>query len=213
MFMSFLNAVPLPILVLLGFTILGFCDFLKKLYTYKTKIDIFSDYRKVLVEFYHNFQENGDVDLELSDYLLENALRINKDSIIQIRTSDPVIGDPVTGISTGVINVINDIVTLRCYDFTGTCQNLNNVLLQNIGAFKDIFQKTQFQIINPISLVKNGVFFIFNNIPIVNLISTKLKNFLYKLFVVISIVETLLSLFSQKSLIQSIIRQITEWIS
>lgn len=211
--MSFLNALPLPVLILLGFALLGFYDCLKKLYTYRTKINMFSDYRGVLAEFHNKVREDRGIDLELSDYLLENALKINKDSIIHIRTSDPVIGDPITGISTGVINVINDIVTLRCYDFTGTCKNLENVLTQNIGAFKDRHQKTRSQIINPVSLVKNGVFLILNRIPIVNLIPTNLKNLLIKIFLFISAIETLLSLFSQKSLLLSIIRQITEWIS
>ena len=81
-----------------------------------------------------------------------------------------------------------------------------------IGYFKDVFQKTCSKIINPIYLVKNGVSFILNSIPIVNLIPTKFKNFLSNLFVVISTVETLLSLFAQKSLLLSIVKQIIVWI-
>ena len=83
------------------------------------------------------------------------------------------------------------------------------MLTQNIGAFKDIYQKTRSQIISPVSLVKNGVFLILNIIPIVNLMPTNLKNLLIKIFLFISAIETLLSLFSQKLLIE----QIIEWIS
>ena len=206
--MSFLNSIPLPILVLLGFAVLGFCDCLKKLYTWSKKIDVFSNYRERLVAFHNNVRENNDFDSELSDYLLENALKINLNSIIRMNQNRQMLG-----ISTGMMNIINDIVTRDCYDFTETCRNFHNVLTQNIGFFKDKFQETRSKIINPIYLVKNGVSLIFNRIPIVNRLSIKFKDFFLNLFVLISVVETLLSLFSQKSLIQSIIRQITEWIS
>ena len=208
MFMSFLNSILFPILVLLGFAILGFCDCLKKLYTWGSKIEMFSDYRERLVEFHNNVKEGKDFNHELSYYLLENALKINLDSIIHIRKNHPMLG-----ISTGIMNEINDIVTLKCYNFTEACQDFDNMLIQNIGAFKKAHQETRSKIINPIHLVKNGVFLIFNSIPIVNLIPTNLKNLLIKIFLFISVVETLLSLFAQKSLLLSIIRQITEWIS
>ena len=204
MFMSFLNSVPLPILVLLGFAILGFCDCLKKLYTWRSKIEMFSNYKERLVEFHNKVGEGKGIDSELSTYLLENSLKINSDSIIYIRTSDP-----VRGISTGFVHDINDIVTLNCYDFTETCQNFVNLLIQNIGAFKDIYQKVRSKTFNPIYLVKNGVSFIFNSIPIVNLMPTNLKNILIKIFLFLSVIEILLSLFSKKLLIE----QIIEWIS
>lgn len=203
--MSFLNLVPLPILVLLGFAVLGFCDCLKKLHTWGSKIEMFSDYRERLVEFHNNVKESKDFNPELSDYLLENALKINLDSIIRIRKNHPMLG-----ISTGIMNEINDIVTLKCYNFTEDCRDFDNMLVQNIGAFKNKHQETQSKIINPIHLVKNGVFFIFNNIPIVNLIPTNLKNLLIKIFLFISAIETLLSLFSQKLLIEQIIERISE---
>ena len=111
------------------------------------------------------------------------------------------------------MGIINDIVTLKGYDFTETCQDFDNMLIQNIGAFKDRFQKTQSKIINPIYLPKNGVSLIFNRIPIVNLTPTKFKDFLSNLLVLMTIVDTLSSLFIKKSLLLSIIRQIITWIS
>ena len=87
------------------------------------------------------------------------------------------------------------------------------MLIQNIGAFKDRFQKARSQIINPIYLVKNGVSFTFNIIPIVNLIPRKIKDFLSNLFVFVSIVDILSSLFIKKQLLLGIIRQIVTWIS
>ena len=165
---------------------------------------MFSNYREVLVEFHNNVEGGKGVNPDLSYYLLENALKITSDSIIHIRKNHP-----MWGISTGIMDEINDIVTLKGYDFTGTCQDFESMLIQNIGAFKDRLQKTRSKIINPIDLIKNGVSLIFNSIPIVKLIPTKFKNFLSNLFVVISIVETLLSLFTQ----MSIIRQIITWIS
>ena len=204
--MSFLNALPLPILVLSGFAVLGFCNYWKKLRTWGAKINMFSNYRSVLAEFHNNVMEGKDINPELSDYLLENAPKINLDSIIHISTRDPL------SISTGAVPVINDIVTFQCYDFTETCQTFQNMLTQNIGFFKDQCQVTRSKIINPIHLVKNGVSLIFNSIPVVNLIPTKFKNFLFNLFIVISVVETLLSLFSLKSLLLSIGEQIMTWV-
>ena len=165
---------------------------------------MFSNYRMALVEFHNNFTEGKDIDLESRSYLLENALKINLDSIIHIRKNHP-----MWGLSTGIMDEINDIVTFKCYDFTRTCQDFDNMLVQNIGAFKDIYQETRSQIINPISLVKNGISLIFDIIPILNLIPTNLKKLLINIFLLISAVETLLSLFSQKLLIE----QIIEWIS
>ena len=169
---------------------------------------MFSDYRGVLAGFHNNVREGRGIDLELRDYLLENALKINLDSIIHIR-----IDHPMWRVSTGMLTLINEIVTGDCYNFTETCQNFDTMLVQNIGAFKNHFQETRSQIINPISLVKNGVFLIFDIIPIVNLIPTRIKGFLFSLFAFISIVETLLSFLSQKSLLFSIIGQITAWVS
>ena len=202
--MSFLNALPLPVLVLLGFAILGFYDYLKKLYTWGTKIELFSNYREKLAIFHNNTINNEVINRELSDYLLENALKIKLDSIIQIR-----IDHPMWRVSTGMMTLINDIVTGDYYNFTETCRNFENMLTQNIGAFKNQLQETRSKIINPIRLIKNGVFLIFDIIPIVNLFPKKIKGFLYNLFWGISIVETLLSLFTQ----MSIIRQIITWIS
>ena len=201
--MSFFNSIPLPILVLLGFAVLGFHNYLKKLHTWIAKINMFSNYRSVLVEFHNNVMEGADINPELSDYLLENAPKINLDSIIHISTRDPL------SISTGAVPVINDIVTFQCYDFTATCQDFQNILTQNIGFFKDQGQVIRSKIINPIHLVKNGVSLIFNSIPFVNLIPTNFKNLLIKIFLFISVVETLLSLFTQ----MSIIRQFIAWIS
>ena len=202
--MSFFNSIPLPILVLLGFAVLGFCDYLKKLYTWGTKIEVFRDYRGSLVAFHNNAVKNNNIDHELSDYLLENALRINLDSIITIRQNYPMLGT-----STGIMDIINDIVTLKCYDFTGTCRDFQNMLTSNIGFFENTSQEIRSKIINPIHLVKNGISFIFNSLPIVKLIPTKIKRFLTTLVAGIYIVETLLSLLSHKSLIE----QIIEWIS
>ena len=204
MFMSFLNALPLPVLVLLGFAVLGLCDYLKKLHTLRAKIKMFSNYRNVLVKFHNNVEEGKGIDPELSDYLLENSMRIDLDSVVKME-----IRYPISGILTGFVHNINDIVTGKCHDFTGTCHGIVNALSQSIGYFKDVFQKTRSKIINPIYLPKNGVSLIFNSIPIVNLMPTNLKNILIKIFLFISVVETLLSLFSQKLLIE----QIIEWIS
>ena len=172
---------------------------------------MFSNYRNVLVEFHNSVKEGKDIDPKLSDYLLENALKINLDSIIRIRKNHPMLG-----ISTGIMDEINDIVTLKCYDFTETCQNFDNMLTQNIGAFKERHQKTLSKIINPISpiyFLKNGVSIILNIIPIVNLFPRKIKDFLSNLFVFMSIVNTVLSLFLKKSFLLSIIRQIITWVS
>ena len=208
MFMSFFNALPLPVLILLGFALLGFCNYLNKLRTWRAKINMFSNYREVLVEFHNNAMAGKDIDPKLNHYLLENALKITLDSIIYIRKDDP-----IRRTSTGIMDIINDIVTLKGYDFTETCQDFDNMLIQNIGAFKDRFQKARSQIINPIYLVKNGVSLTFNIIPIVNLIPTKIKDFLSNLFVFMSIVDTLSSLLIKKSLLLSIIRQIITRIS
>ena len=113
------------------------------------------------------------------------------------------------GISTGIMDIINDIVTLDCHDFTGTCRDFQNMLTNNIGFFENTSQEIRSKIINPIHLVKNGVFLIFNSLPIVKLIPTKIKRFLTTLVAGIYLVETLLSLLSHKSLIE----QIIEWIS
>ena len=204
MFMSFLNSVPLPILVLLGFAILGFCNYLKKLYTYHAKIEMFSNYRDRLVGFHNDTMAGKDIEPEVPEYLLRNAVKIFMDSIVYIKKYHP-----ISGLTTGVIDEINDIVTLNCYDLTETCRNKSNMLTMTIGCFENISQEIRSKIFNPIALVKNGASLIFNGIPIVNLIPTKVKDFLCNLFVFISIVETLLSLFSQKLLIE----QIIEWIS
>ena len=204
MFMSFLNSVPLPIWVLLGFAILGFCDCLRELYTWVSKIEMFRDYKQRLVIFHNNAVENNNFDHESGDYLLENALKIYMDSMVHYK-----IYHPITGLTTGFMDEINDIVTFNCDDFTETCRANINSLTMTIGFLENTTQEIRSKIINPIHLVKKGVSLIFNSIPIVNLIPTKFKDFLCNLFVFISIVETLLSLFSQKLLIE----QIIEWIS
>ena len=201
--MSFLNALPLPVLVLLGFAVLGLCDYLKKLHTLRAKIKLFSNYKNVLTEFHNNAVENESINPELSDYLLENSMRIDLDSVVKME-----IHHPISGILTGFVHNINDIVTGKCHDFTRTCHGIVNALSQSIGYFKDVFQKTCSKIINPISLVKNGVSLIFNSIPIVNLIPTRTKDFLSNLFLFMSIIDVLSSLFIKKSLLLSIIRQI-----
>ena len=206
--MSFLNALPLPVLVLLGFAVLGLCDYLKTLHTLRAKINLFSNYKNVLTEFHNKAVGNESINPELSDYLLENSMRIDLDSVVKME-----IHHPISGILTGFVHNINDIVTGKCHDFTRTCHGIVNALSQSIGYFKDVSQKTRSKIINPIDLVKNGVFLIFDIIPIVNLFPKKIKGFLYNLFWGISIVETLLSLFSQKSLLESIVKQIITWIS
>ncbi|RKU26949.1 hypothetical protein C6497_12965 [Candidatus Poribacteria bacterium] len=201
-----MNLLPLPILILLGFAVLGFCDYLKKLYTWHAKVKLFSNYRERLVVFHNNVIEGEDIDIELSDFLSENAIKIHLDSIVKITMSHP-----IQRVSTGIVHLINDIVTRNCYDFTATCKDFENMLTQNIGTFKNMFQQILFKTFNPIDLVKNGVTFILNIIPIINLIPTKIKGFLSTLFAAISIIETLLSLFSQKPLILTIIRYIAEW--
>ena len=205
MFMSFLNSVPLPIWVLLGFAILGFCDCLRELYTWVSKIEMFRDYKKTLVVFHNNAVENNNIDHELSDYLLENALKISMDSMVHYKKYHP-----ITGLTTGFMDEINDIVSFNCDDFTETCRANINSLTMTIGFLENTAQEIRSKIFHPIHLVKNGVSVIFNNIPIVNLIPTKFKNFLCNLFVFISIVETLLSLFSQKLLIEQIIKWISQ---
>ena len=208
MFMSFLNTLPSGILVLLGFAILGLCNYLKTLYTCRVKIKLFHDYRSVLAEFHNDVRDGRDVDVELTDYLLEHATEIFLDSIVYIRTHNP-----VSGISTGTLNMINDIVTGKCHDFTGTCKDLENMLTQNIGVFKNISKKTRSKLISPLSLVKNGVLLIFNIIPIVNLTPRKIKDFLSALFAWVSIANTLLSFLLKKPILLSIVRQIRAWIS
>lgn len=203
--MSFLNSVPLPIWVLLVFVILGFCDYLRELYTWGSKIEMFRDYKQRLVIFHNNAVENDNIDHESGDYLLENALKIFKNSMVHYKKYHP-----VTGLTTGFMDEINDIVTLNCYDLTKACRENINSLTMTIGYLKNTTQEIRSKIINPIHLVKNGVSLIFNSIPIVNLIPTKFKDFLCNLFVFISIVETLLSLFSQKLLIEQIIKWISQ---
>ena len=203
--MSFLNSVPLPIWVLLVFVILGFCDYLRELYTWGSKIEMFRDYKQRLVIFHNNAVENDNIDHESGDYLLENALKIFKNSMVHYKKYHP-----VTGLTTGFMDEINDIVTLNCDDFTETCRANINSLTMTIGFLENTTQEIRSKIINPIHLVKKGVSVIFNNIPIVNLIPTKFKDFLCNLFVLISIVETLLSLFSQKLLIEQIIKWISQ---
>ena len=150
------------------------------------------------------------IDTEVCLYLLKNSIKIYMDSIIYIKKYHP-----ITGLTTGLIDEIDDIVRLNYYldNFTERCQRIISMLIMTIGFFENISQEIRSKIFNPINLVKNGVSFIFNSIPIVDLIPTKFKDFLSNLFAFISIVETLLSLVSQKSLILSITRQITEWIS
>ena len=131
MFMSFLNSVPLPIFVLLVFAILGFCDCLKKLYTSGSKIEMFTDYKGRLVIFHNNAVQNNNIDHELGDYLLENAMKIYLDSLIKIK-----IDHPRWGVSTGMIDLISEIVTGDCYNFTETCQKIENMLTLNIGYLK-----------------------------------------------------------------------------
>ena len=205
MFMSFLNSVPLPIWVLLVFAILGFCDCLRELYTWVSKIEMFMNYKERLVIFHNNAVENNNFDHESGDYLLENALKIYMDSMVHYK-----IYHPITGLTTGFMDEINDIVTLNCDDLTKTCRENINSLTMTIGYLKNTTQEIRSKIINPIHLVKKGVSLIFNSIPIVNLIPTKFKDFLCNLFVFISIVETLLSLFSQKLLIEQIIKWISQ---
>ena len=165
---------------------------------------MFTNYKERLVIFHNNAVENNNIDHESGDYLLENAVKIFMDSIVYIKKYNP-----ISGLTTGFMDEINDIVTFNCYDFTETCRKNINSLTMTIGFLENTTQEIRSKIINPIHLVKNGVSLIFNNIPIVNLIPTKFKDFLCNLFVFISIVETLLSLFSQKPLIE----QIIEWIS
>ena len=207
--MSFLNALPLPLLILLGLAALGFCDYLKQLYTWNEKIEMFSNYVNRLVEFHSDTMAGKDIDPELPVYLLRNSVKITMDSIVYVKKYHP-----ITGLTTGVMDEINDIVTFNCSPdyFTKRCETITNMLIMTIGFFENISQEIRSKIFNPIYLLKNGVSVIFN-LPIVNLIPTKFKDFLSNLFAFISIVETLLSLFSQKSLILSIIKQITEWIS
>ena len=70
---------------------------------------MFSNYREKLAEFHNNIIENNNIDPALSDYLSENALKITSDSISKIRTIHPMFR-----ISTGITQLINDIVTLNC---------------------------------------------------------------------------------------------------
>ena len=210
MFMSFLNTLPLPLLILLGLAVLGFCDYLKQLYTWGKKIEMFSNYANRLVEFRDDAMADKDIDTEVCLYLLKNSVKIYMDSIIYIKKYHP-----ITGLTTGLIDEIDDIVRLNCspHNFAERCQRIISMLIMTIGFFENISQEIRSKIFNPIEILKNGVSLIFNGIPIVNLIPTNFKDFLSNLFAFISIVETLLSLFSQKSLILSITRQITEWIS
>ena len=205
--MSFFNSVPLPIFVLLVFAILGFCAYLMELSNWGKKIELFSNYRQRLVEFHNNIRNGTGAPPELRDYLSENALRINLDSVVTLETIHPLLR-----ISTGITQLINDIITGKTHDFTQSCQEFDNMLTQNIGFFKDRHQQIRSKLFNPIHLVKGGVSLILNSIPIVNLIPTNLKDFLSKLFIGISIIETLLSLFSQKSLLLSLAQQIRSWI-
>ena len=200
--MQFLNALPLHILVLLGLALLGLCNYLKTLHALSGKIKMFSNYRNALAEFHNNAKEGKDIPTELSDYLLENAVKITLDSVVRMTTYEPILG-----ISTGIVNTINNIVSGECHEFTRTCKNVDNMLTNSIGAFKDIKQKILSKIINPISpihFLKNGVSIILNIIPIVNLTPRKIKDFLSNLFVFIGIVNTILSLYLKKSFLLSI---------
>ena len=62
------------------------------------KVDMFSDYRDKLNEFYNNVMERHDITSELRDYLLENAVKIDLDSIARMTTYDPVLS-----LSTGIM--------------------------------------------------------------------------------------------------------------
>ncbi|MYC74174.1 hypothetical protein F4X10_00170 [Candidatus Poribacteria bacterium] len=199
--MPFLNVLPLHVWVLFGFATLGFCYCLYELYTYRAKIEMLSKYREALVEFHNNVEEGKGVNPELSIYLLENAVKIKSESITRMTTYDPVLR-----ISTDIVNTISDIVMLECHDFTIICQKVENMLILNIGTFKDIMEKIRSQIINPIYLLKKGVSTIFDMIPIISLTPRKIKDFLSNLIAFISIVNTILSLYLKKSFLLSIIR-------
>ena len=55
--MSFLNALPLPVLALLGFAVLGLYDYLKTLHTWRAKIKMFSNYNALCYLFFSDLRE------------------------------------------------------------------------------------------------------------------------------------------------------------
>lgn len=206
--MSFLSVLPIVTFVLLGFALLGFCNYFKTLYKCGLKIEFFNEYRNALVVFHNKYVEGNKFDHELSHYLLKNAVKIQIDSIVSIT-----VVHPPFGISTEIVDIIKDIVSLKCHDFTGTCRDVGNMLSMNIGTFENMLDNTRSKIFNPIHLVRNGISLILNMLPIVNLIPRKIKGFLSDLFIFITAVDTISSVVMKRQILLDFIRQIPTWIS
>lgn len=205
--------------VLLGLALVGFLYYLWEFGKWEEKIELFSNYQKALVKFHENIVKDKGIDFESKTYLLKNALRISLDSPIKIGEYNPVLN-----MTTEFVGKINDIVTLNCHDFTETCELFSNVLIQNAGYFEERTQKIQSEIKNPFFLyflVRKGLFFFLNEIPIVNLIPIGFKDFLTKIFAMIVIINTISSVWLKKEFIyqsiiklfESIIKPILTWIS
>ena len=206
--MSFLSVLPIVTFVLLGFALLGFCNYFKTLYKYGLKIELFNEYRNALAAFHNKYVEDNKIDHESSHYLLKNAVKIEIDSIVSIKAVHPPFG-----ISTGIVDILKDVVSLKSHNFTETCQDVGNMLSMNIGTFENMLDDTRSKIFNPIHLVRNGISLILNMLPIVNLIPTKIKGFLSDLFIFITAVDTISSVVMKRQILLDFIRQIPTWIS
>ena len=185
--MSFLSVLPIVTFVLLGFALLGFCNYFKTLYKYGLKIELFNEYRNALVAFHNKYVENNKIDHELRHYLLKNVVKIEIDSIVSIKAVHPPFG-----ISTGIVDIIQDIVSFKSHNFSEACQDVGDMLSMNIGMFENILDDTRSKIFNPIHLVRNGISLILNMLPIVKLVPTKIKGFLSDLFIFITVVDEVL---------------------
>ena len=205
--MSFLSLLPIATFVLLGFALLGFCNYFKTLDKYGLKIKFFNEYRNALVAFHDKYVEDNKFNHELSHYLLKNAVKIQIDSIVSITAVHPPFG-----ISTEIVDIIKDIVSLKCHDFTGTCRDVGNMLSMNIGTFENILDDTRSKIFHPTHPIKNGIFLILNMLPIVKLIPIKIKGFLSGLFIFITAVDTISSVVMKRQILLDFIRQIPTWI-
>ena len=203
--MSFMSVLPTVTFVLLGFALLGFCSYLKSLYRCGSKIKFFNEYRNALGTFHNRYVEDNEIDSELSDYLLENAHKVNSNTGASINESNA-----YYRFSRDILSEIINIVNFRCYNFTESCQNVQSILTVCIGALKEGHQNTRSKIINPMHLVKNGVTTLFRIIPIVRLIPTRITNILSSVFFYMTVIDTISSLVLKKQILQDLVKSIIQ---
>ena len=203
--MSFMSVLPTVTFVLLGFALLGFCNYLKSLYICRSKIEFFSEYRNALIEFHNKYVEDNEIDSKLYDYLLENVHEVNSYSGASISERNA-----YYSFSRDILSEIINIVNFKCYNFTESCQNVQSILTVCIGALKKGCQNIRSKIINPIHLVKNGVSTLFSIIPIVRLIPTRITDILSSVFFYMTVVDTISSLVLKKQILQDFVKSIIQ---